>query len=226
MGGGGIAGTTPGLDRYLLGLAGKERPRVCFLGTASGDDPGYEAAVLRAFVELGAEPRPVRLFQRDIADLGGFLLSQDVICVGGGNTANMLAVWRVHGVDRLLREAWDAGVILAGVSAGANCWFEASTTDSFLIGNADPLADGLGFLPGSFCPHYSSEPARRPRFAELIGEGTLPAGYGADDGVALHFVDTALHATVVADPDAAAYRVERSGASAKETRLSPSVTAG
>lgn len=226
MGGGGIAGTTPGLDRYVLDLAGTERPRVCFLGTASGDDPAYEAAVLRAFVELGAEPRPVRLFQRDIADLGGFLLSQDVICVGGGNTANMLAIWRAHRVDRLLQDAWEAGVILAGVSAGANCWFEASTTDSFQIGNADPLRDGLGFLAGSFCPHYSSEPARRPRFNQLIGDGTLPAGYAADDGAALHFVNTALHATVVAQPDASAYRVEQTGAGATETRLAPSVRTG
>ncbi len=117
---------------------------------------------------------------------------QDVVYVGGGNTVSLLAVWRAHGVDRALRDAYDGGVVLAGMSAGANCWFEACTTDSFQLGRADPLADGLGFVPGSFTPHYDSEPARRPAVLELVASGALPPGFACDDYAAVHLVDGAL----------------------------------
>ena len=110
------------------------------------------------------EPSDLGLFARTVEDLRAFVLAQDVVLVAGGNTLNMLAVWRVHGLDTVLREAWEAGVIMAGGSAGANCWFEASTTDSYLMGNADPLPDGLGLVAGSFCPHYDSEPSRQPAY--------------------------------------------------------------
>lgn len=207
MGGGGLGGTEPLLDSYVLSLTDAERPKVAFIGTASGDDPAYEAQFLRAFAARGCRPSSVRLFDRDIADLRSFVLDQDVVCVGGGSTANLLVVWRVHGLDAVLREAWESGVVLCGTSAGANCWFEGSTTDSFLLGTADPLADGLGLLAGSFCPHYSSEPARAPRFSELVEAGRLPAGYACDDGAALHFRGSDLHAAVVSRPEAGAYRV-------------------
>ena len=134
------------------------------------------------------------------------VLTQDVIYVGGGNTANMLAIWRVHGFDAILQEAWDARALLCGWSAGMICWFEAGVTDSFgpeLAG----MRDGLGFLPGSACPHYDSEERRRPIFRELVDNG-FPSGYAADDGAALHFVGTELREVVRCREGAAAYRVE------------------
>ena len=123
---------------------------------------------------------------RDIRD---YLLSQDVILVLGGNTANLLAVWRAHGVDLALKEAWEAGVVLCGGSAGSLCWFECGTTDSFDVNELKPLYDGLGFLPGSHCPHYDGEEKRRPLYHSLISEG-FPPGYAIDDDAAIHFTGT------------------------------------
>ena len=139
----------------------------------------------------------LRLFDRRVADVVAFLGEQDVVYVGGGNTAVMLAAWRVHGVDEALRAAWAGGVVLAGMSAGANCWFEACTTDSFLQGTAEPLRDGLGLVEGSFTPHYGGEPARRPRLHELVAAGSLPAGIACDDFAAVHVVGTELREAVV-----------------------------
>jgi peptidase E len=158
------------------------------------------------FFSTRAEPFDLTLFDRRVQDLEGFLLSQDVIYVGGGNTANMLAVWRVHGVDEILKAAWEQGVVLCGSSAGANCWFEASITDSFGPALA-PLHDGLGFLQGSFCPHYDSELQRRPTYELLVSKG-FPPGYASDDAAALHFVGTELVECVSAQAEAGAYRVE------------------
>ncbi|MDP9330859.1 MAG: peptidase E [Actinomycetota bacterium] len=129
------------------------------------------------------------MFDRDDRDLRGFLLSQDAIFVGGGNTANLLAIWRVHGLDAILREAWEAGVVLAGASAGANCWFQASTTDSF--GPLASFEDGLGLLQGSFSPHNDAEAGRRPLFLELIADG-FPPGIACDDLAAVHFLGTEM----------------------------------
>jgi peptidase E len=123
----------------------------------------------------------------------------------------MLAIWRIHGVDAALRAAWGSGVVCCGLSAGANCWFEASTTDSFQVGRADPLPDGLGFLPGSFCPHYDGEPERRPRYRELVGAGTLPPGIACDDFAAVHFVDRELEEAVASTATSGAYRVDAGG---------------
>jgi peptidase E len=146
-----------------------------------------------------------------VADPEDFLLSRDLIFVGGGSVANMLAVWRVHGLDRILRAAWGAGVVLAGVSAGAICWFEGGTTDSFGP-DLRPFNDGLGMLAGSYCPHYDSEPGRRPLFTSLVAAGVLPAGIACDDGAGAHFIDNELHAMVTGLPGAAGYRVEPDGA--------------
>ena len=143
------------------------------------------------------------------------ILAQDAICVGGGNTANMLAIWRGHGIDELLREAWENGVVLWGASAGMICWFEAGVTDSF-----GPELDGLdclGFLPGSACPHYDGEERRRPRYRELI-DGGFPEGVAADDGVGIHYVGTKIAELVTCRPGAAAYRVTRDGEEKLETR--------
>ncbi|MGZ8600147.1 MAG: Type 1 glutamine amidotransferase-like domain-containing protein, partial [Actinomycetota bacterium] len=140
----------------------------------------------------------------DDRDLRDYLLSQDLIFVGGGSTANLLAVWRVHGLDTILKEAWVSGVVLAGGSAGANCWFEASTTDSF--GPLAPLADGLGLLAGSFCPHYANEPGRRPLYHSLVADG-FPPGIACDDLAAVHYVGSELAEVVASDASARAYRV-------------------
>lgn len=223
MGGGGFSSGNRTLDRYALSLVHADRPRVCFIPTASGDDAGYTLAFYQAYSSYGCDPYVLSLFNREIADVRSFLLGMDMVYVGGGNTANMLAVWRLHGVDGDLEEAWYAGVVLSGLSAGANCWFDSSTTDSYLIGNADPLHDGLGFIPGSFCPHYSSEPSRRPEYLGLVAAGALPAGYACEDGTAVHFVGTELKTAVSVDGDAAAYRVYRLGDGVSEEQL-PLVT--
>jgi len=223
MGGGGFASGNSMLDRYALSLVEAERPRVCFLPTASGDDAGYTLQFYRAYSSYGCDPFVLNLFSREVANIRAMLLGMDMVYVGGGNTANLLAVWRLHGVDEALREAWHSGVVLSGLSAGANCWFDASTTDSYLMGRADALPDGVGFIPGSFCPHYSSEPERRPNYLQLVASGVLPSGYACEDGAAVHFIGTELCAAVSGDGDAAAYRVARVGDGASEEPL-PAIT--
>lgn len=213
MGGGGFSmePDVPLLDDHILDLAraarGRERPRVCFLATASGDAAGYIADFYAAFARR-AEATHLALFVRTIDDIEEFLLDQDVVYVGGGNTENLLAVWRVHGVDGALRRAWEAGVVMTGLSAGSLCWFETGTTDSFGKGLA-ALSRGLGFLPGSHAPHYDGEATRRPHFQGLVADGRLPAGYAADDGAGLVFRGTDLVEVVTSRPDARGYRVER-----------------
>jgi dipeptidase E len=224
IGGGGFSmePDNPLLDDFILDLArgarGRERPRVCFLGTASGDTPGYIADFYAAFARR-SEATHLSLFVRTVDDIERHLLDQDVLYVGGGNTENMLAVWQVHGVDRAMRTAWEAGVVLAGLSAGSLCWFETGTTDSFGAGLA-PLSGGLGFLPGSHSPHYDGEATRREHFQRLIGEGVLPAGYAVDDGAALVFRGTDLAEAVASRPGSRAFRVERgANGQAIETEL-------
>ncbi len=195
------------LRDYVLGLTGKERPRVLYVPTAMADDDWAIATFFEHHVAV-AEPSVVRLFPWPPEDLRELVLSQDAICVGGGNTANMLAIWRVHGIDELLREAWERGVVLFGGSAGMICWFEAGVTDSY--GPQLEGMDCLGFLSGSACPHYDGEERRRPRYRELI-DGGFPEGLAADDGVGLHFVGTELAEVVTCRPDATAYRVTRTG---------------
>ena len=219
MGGGGFSDDDPRLDRYVVDLAGTSSTKVCFVPTASGDATAYVERFEDACVSRGWTSSVLTLFDRHVADVGAFLGEQDVIYVGGGNTANMLAVWRIHGVDAALRAAWEAGVVLCGVSAGGNCWFDASTTDSYGIGRADALEDGLGFLEGSFCPHYDGEPERRPSFHRLVASGALPGGIACDDLAAVHFSGTQLVEAIAAEPRAGAYRVKRSGAQAVEEHL-------
>lgn len=219
MGGGGFGAGNPMLDRYALSLVDADRPKVCFIPTASGDDTGYTLEFYKAYGSYGCDPFVLNLFNRDVADIRSFLLGMDMVYVGGGSTANLLAVWRLHGVDAALEEAWHEGVLLGGASAGANCWFEASTTDSFLIGKADALSDGLGFLAGSYCPHYSSEPERRPSYMRLVATGVLPDGYACEDGTAVHFVGTEFQGAFSSDGDAGAFRVTRQGDQVHEELL-------
>jgi dipeptidase E len=218
MGGGGWTMGDTALDRFVLGLTDAQRPRICFVPTASGDDPSARG-FLEAFPAARFDASILWLFDREVADIGAFLGEQDVVYVGGGNTVSMLAVWRAHGVDRALRAAYDAGVVMAGMSAGANCWFEACTTDSFQLGRADPLLDGLGFVPGSFTPHYGNEPARRPALLELVASGALPPGLACDDYAAVHLVDGGLREAVRSRAEARAYRVEPGDGGTREDPL-------
>lgn len=203
-----MPGRTHPLVDYVLDVAGAPRARVAFLPTATGDARESITAFYERVPAARTERAHVRLFDRTIADLRTFLLNQDVIWVGGGNTANMLAVWRVHGVDAILREAWEAGVVLTGGSAGSLCWFEGGTTDSFDLHRLAPLRDGLGFLPGSHCPHYDGEEQRRPLYQRLVADG-FPAGIAIDDDAACHYAGTELVEVVSAREGATAYRVER-----------------
>jgi peptidase E len=198
---------------YLLGLTGKDDPSVCCLATATGD------ASLPTFYEAfdGDRCRPshVGLFGIPRPDWREHLLSRDLVWVGGGNTASMLGVWRAHGVDGVLREAWERGVVLAGASAGAICWFEAGVTDSFRA-ELDGL-DCLGWLPGSCCPHYDGEEDRRPAYRRLLEDG-FPPGIAVDDFAAVRFEGTELAEVVATVEGAGAYRVDRDGESALPVR--------
>lgn len=200
-------GRTPAAVRdYCVSLTGKQRPKLLYVPTASAEDPAQSLRIYDAHAGR-AELSRVEFFPWPPANLRELTLGHDLILVGGGNTANMLAVWRVHGFDRILREAYEQGTVLAGSSAGMICWFEAGVTDSFgpeLSG----LRDGLGFLAGSACPHYDDEELRRPVYRRLVDARDLPPGYAADAGVGLHFVDGELAEVITAREEARAYRVE------------------
>jgi dipeptidase E len=221
MGGGGFSmePENPLLDDFVLSLARRTPARVCFVATASGDAPAYVADFYRAFGARGCRTSDIGLFDRAIADLRAHVLDQDVVYVGGGNTASLLAVWRAHGLDQALVEAWHAGVVLCGISAGMNCWFEQSVTDSFDVGSLAPLDDGLGLLPGSACPHYDGEEQRRPTYRRLVGDGVLRDGWAAHDGAALVFSGTELEEVVASRPEALAHRVVRTAEGVDERRI-------
>ena len=220
MGGGGFSEEpdNPLLDDFLLELTGSPRPRVCFVGTASGDADGYALKFFEAFSKRGCITTRLTLFRRSEPPAEDLLGEQDVVYVGGGSTANMLAVWRLHGVDRMLRDAWQRGAVLGGPSAGAICWFESGVTDSFGV-DLLPLDGALGILPGSFCPHYDSEPLRAPTYRSLVADRRLRGGYAADDGAALHFVGTDLVEVVASRRSACAYRLQEENGEAREERL-------
>ncbi|MGH3072499.1 MAG: Type 1 glutamine amidotransferase-like domain-containing protein [Gaiellaceae bacterium] len=217
MGGGALISRDSAIEDFMLGLARSDRPRVCFLPTAGGEKPEWIVRFYEEFTARDCEPSHLTLFGMP-ADPAGHVARQDVIYVGGGNTANMLAIWRVHGIDRALREAWEHGAVVGGMSAGANCWFEDSVTDSFGP-ELRALGGGLGLLAGSFCPHYDGEPERRPAYTRLVREGALPPGYAADDDAAVHFVGTELREVVSQRDGARGYRVTADGEEPLEGRL-------
>src|SRR5689334_3385460 len=213
-GGGETLEQTRLLWEYVLGLAGKERPRMLFLPTAIADSDEGIVWFYERFAGRG-ELRHVKTFPYPPADLRELVLGQDLICVSGGNTANMLAIWRVHGIDELLRAAWENGTILWGASAGMICWFEQGVTDSF--GPQLDAMDCLGWLEGSACPHYDGEELRRPRYRQLVDAG-MKDGIAADDGVAVRYAGSEIVEIVTCRPGAAAYRVTRDGEEKLETR--------
>jgi dipeptidase E len=210
-----IGGRTPGskLDDLVLELGG---PKVLFVPTAAADSDERLVSFYEIFGDR-AEATHAQFFPWPRQDLREHALSRDAIYVAGGNTANMLAIWRLHGFDRILREAWEAGILLTGWSAGMLCWFEACITDSFGP-DLRPMEDGLGFLPGSACPHFDSEGGRREAYTEAVADG-FPAGYAADDDAALYFEGTDLVEAVSAREGAVAYRVSAAGVEALPTRL-------
>jgi peptidase E len=199
----------PALTRYVLDLTGKARPNVLFVPTASGDEAAYLLTFYQAFAGVECEPSHLALFNRSVDDIDAFIRAQDVVMVGGGNTANMLAIWRLHGVEAALRNAYRDGTILTGWSAGCICWFEAGITDSFTP-DLGPLHDGLKLLAGSACPHYDSQERRRPVYAREVAAG-LPAGIALDDGVAARYEDERLVEVVSGKPTGRAFRVDRDG---------------
>jgi dipeptidase E len=221
MGGGGFSEEpdNPLLDDFVLRLTGKRKPRVCFIPTASGDAPEYVEKFHAHFPARRAKASHLTLFRGSYpGGIRQFLLEQDALYVGGGSTVNMLAIWRAHGVDRFLREAWRHGIVLAGLSAGMICWFEESVTDSW-GGIPKPLHDGLGLLKGSACPHYDSEASRRPAFHNCVVRGQVSAGFAADNGAALCFEGKRLVEAVSSRLNAKAYRVALRAGRVVETAL-------
>jgi dipeptidase E len=211
FGGGGFSmeAGNPLLDEYVLAATGAERPRVCFVPTASGDADHYVVRFYRAFAAGRCEPSHLSLFRRDrgAGGVGGdpveHLLEQDLVYVGGGSVISLLGTWRAHGIDDALAEAWRRGVVLCGLSAGSLCWFAEAVT---AFHGAPQRIDGLGLLPYSNCVHYDGEPARRTEFRRFVADG-MRGGFAADDGAALHFVGTQLDRVVASRPGARGWRV-------------------
>jgi dipeptidase E len=205
------------LDDHALALTGVECPKVCFLPTASGDADHYIVRFYRAFPAGRCQPSHVSLFRRDggAGDLAAHLMQQDLVYVGGGSLISLLGTWSAHGIDLMLRAAWENGVVMAGLSAGSLCWFDHAIT---AFHGQSRKVRGMGLLPFSNAVHYADKPERRAAFLEAIADG-MPAGYGTGDGAALHFVDTALARVVSSRPNARAYSVAPDGADVIETEL-------
>jgi dipeptidase E len=219
FGGGGFSmeSGNPLLDEYVLGLCRRERPRVCFLPSASGDADHYVVRFYRAFPAERCEATHVSLFRREQGpeDLRAHLLAQDLIYVGGGSVVSLLGVWRAHGIDAILREAWEAGVVLCGLSAGSLCWFAEAVSG---FHGTPRRVEGLGLLPYSNCVHYAPGSAHCLAYRDLLQAGMRP-GYGAGDGVALHFLDEELRRVVASRPQALGYRLELTAGQVVETGL-------
>ena len=207
----------PLLDDYVLGLTGAARPRVCFLPSDSGDADHYIVRFYRAFPADRCEASHISLFRREQGpeDLREHLLSQDLIYVGGGSVISLLGVWRAHGIDEILREAWEAGVVLCGLSAGSLCWFSEAVTG---FHGAPKRVEGLGLLPFSNCVHYEPRSERRLAYHEFLRAGMAP-GYAAEDGAALHFTGTELTRVVASRPQARGYRLDPMGERVVEMRI-------
>ena len=222
MGGGGFTmePTNPLLDDFVLDLARTREPRVLFLPTAAGDTTAQINAFQARFADRMCVPEHLSLFRlRETSrTLEQTVLDQDIIYVGGGSMRNLLAIWRAHGLDRLLLEAWRGGTVLAGLSAGAMCWFHAGVTRS--SGPPEPIA-GLGLLDGSLTVHADGEPERLPVWLAAVREGKLPGGWALDDGVGLLFRGARLERVVSSRPGAGAQRVDAIAGELVRHRLEP-----
>lgn len=204
----------------LSGVHGR-RPRVMYVGTAIGDAEHFTARMAEAGRVAGFDLLPLQLFPMpNLEDMEGAVLDQDVVWVMGGSVANLLAVWRVHGLDAIMRRAWQAGVVLSGVSAGSICWFRGGPTDSFGR-ELRPITNALGLLPYGNGVHYDSDEGRRPLVHRLVADGTLPESHCTDDGVGLVYRGTELVEAVAELPGKGGYIVRREGDAAVEERLEP-----
>jgi dipeptidase E len=201
----------------VLGLCRRERPRVCFLPSASGDADHYVVRFYRAFPAQRCEPSHISLFRREQGpeDVRDHLLAQDLIYVGGGSVVSLLGVWKAHGIDAILREAWEGGVVLCGLSAGSLCWFDEAVSG---FHGAAQRVEGLGLLPFSNCVHYESTSEHRLAYHRMLREG-MRAGYAAEDGAALHFLGCELNRVVASRPAARGYRLDAAGERVVEMRL-------
>lgn len=211
-----------GLVKIALRLSGAERPRFCFLATADGDDKICIDEHYAALEGWSVDVAHLALFpKRNVENVRSHLLSQDVIWVGGGSVAGLMAMWRLHGVDEVMREAWEAGVVLAGRSAGSICWYLGGTTDSYgpSLRAVQPFTDGLGLLPYGNDVHRDSEEERRKLFNTLVADGALPLSHASDDGVGLHYSGTELVGAYTTQPGAGGYVIEREGDGVRESRL-------
>jgi peptidase E len=209
--------------RLALDLAQpRDMPRMCYLASATGDAAESLVRAYLAFSELEVRLSHLSLFPMpNVEDVRGHLLRQDLIWVGGGSVVNLLAIWRAHGLDQILRECWQAGVVLGGVSAGSLCWHVGGTTDSYGL-RLRPITDALGWLPFANGVHYDSEAERRPLLEQLVAEARLPTAYATDDGVGLIYRGTHMAEAVSQEDGKAAYLVERAeDGRARETRISP-----
>jgi len=211
---------TAPLLRYALELSGASRPKICCVNTASGDSDIGLRAFYGAVSSQGVDASHLQLFlMPNLEDVRGHLLDQDVVWVGGGSVVNLLAIWRAHGLDEAMREAWESGVVMAGVSAGSICWHVGGCTDSFGP-ELRPVTNGLGLVPYGNGVHYDEEELRRPLMQRLVADGVLPLSYCTDDGTGLHYVGTELVEAVAELPGRAVWRIEPDGSGGMtETRL-------
>ncbi len=219
MGGGGFS-MEPGnllLDNFFFALSSKPKPKVCFIGTASGDADGYVERFYDFMKDHEVAPSHLSLFKAPVGSLRDFVLSKDIIYVGGGNTRNLMTLWKEWGLDKILLEAYQKGVVLGGLSAGGLCWFEEGVTDS-IPGSLSKLSC-MNIIAGSFCPHYDGEKDRRPAYHELIKNG-LKAGYACDDSSGLYFENEQLIEAVSSVETASAYKVYLQNDLVKEEKLS------
>lgn len=217
---GGSSGSQPAelvMERYIIAQVPKRNPKVCFLPTASGDSDYAIRHFYDVFNRLDCTPSHLSLFDPWSSNLESIILGQDCIFVGGGNTKNLLALWREWDLNDVLARAWQSGIVLAGVSAGCICWFHSGVTDS--IPGSYISLPCLGILKGSSCPHYDSDPKRRPAYHQLIASGQIEQGFAVDDGVALHFEDQKLLCVVSGRTDGHAYRVYKNGNKIDEEAL-------
>jgi dipeptidase E len=221
MGGGGFSmePENPLLDLYILQQSTQATPKVCFVPTASGDAEGYIQRFYHSFNSHQCQTSHLSLFKPPTKDIEDFILEKDIIYVGGGNTKNLLVLWKEWRLDEILKKAWGQGIILAGLSAGSICWFEEGVTDS-IPGSLTKL-DCLGLLSGSNCPHYDEESNRRPSYQRLVESGVMVNGIAADDGVGLHYKDDKLYRVVSSRPNAKAYKVYQKDGTIIEEGINP-----
>lgn len=209
LGGGGFSmePENPLLDRYIMNQVNKDKIKISFIPTASGDSQTYIDNFYNFFRDYNCESSHLSLFKGKTKYIRDFILSQDIIYVGGGNTINLLVLWKEWGLDKFLQEAYENGILLCGISAGSICWFEQGLTDS--VPNELNPVDCLGFLKGSNCPHFDGEANRKPEYIRFVNQGQLKPGYGVDDGAAIHFIDDQVHKIVSSRPNAKVYFIEK-----------------